>query len=789
MIIGVVKETLSYENRIPLLPETAEKYKKLGLQVYVENGMGNSIHIEDAAYIKAGAEIKSRAEVLQQSDIVAGIRKPADDKILHMKAGSLHISFLDAFNEKDLLNRLAEKKINSISMEFVPRITRAQKMDALSSQTNIGGYYAVMLAASHLSKVLPMMMTAAGTISPARVFIIGVGVAGLQAIATAKRLGARVEAFDTRAVVEEQVQSLGAKFVKIDIGETGQTKDGYARELTPEQLEKQREGMKKILSQSDIVVTTAQVFGKKAPVLLTADMVQAMRPGSIVVDMAVETGGNVEGSKLNQTVNINGVTIIGEANLPGRAAVNSSQLMSEGILVSAAYIIASVLFIVGLKKLGSPESAKTGNALSALGMFIAVAVTLFDQHILTYEWILLGVVIGSAVGVALAYMTPMTSMPQMVALLNGFGGAASVLVAAAEVVLNGTENSGIGYNTAVYLTILIGAVTFTGSVIAFLKLGEYISGKPMVFVGQNIINSVIVAALLLLGVLYVFEVLPEQTANILIAITAVSLILGVLSVIPIGGADMPVVIALLNSYSGLAGAAAGFILLNSVLIVSGSLVGASGIILTNIMCKSMNRSIFNVLFSGFGSVKSSGKTEKFTGEVKPISVSDAYLILEAASSVVIVPGYGMAVSQAQHAVRELADKLEKNGADVKYAIHPVAGRMPGHMNVLLAEANISYDMLFEPDLVNPTMETVDVCIVIGANDVVNPAAKSVPSSPLYGMPVIDADRAKTIFILKRSMGTGFSGVDNPLFFADNTRMVFGDAKTTLNGLVAEFKQS
>jgi NAD(P) transhydrogenase subunit alpha len=331
MIIGIPKETHPGEKRTPLIPASVEKLVKKGAEITIENGLGSSIGISDDDYAKAGAKVSDRASLLSTSDIVLRLRKPPMEEIPKLKKGSIHISFLDPFNEPQLIEEFSKNNISAISMEMIPRSTIAQKMDALSSQANLAGYVSVILATERLNKILPMMMTPAGTITPSRVFVIGAGVAGLQAIATAKRLGARVEAFDTRPVVEEQVQSLGAKFIKIDLGETGQTKDGYAKALTPEQIEKQRQGMTKVCSNSDIVITTAQLFGRKAPVIITKDMVAAMKPGSIIVDMAVESGGNVEGSKLDEEVEVNGVTIIGLANLPGRVAIHASQMYSSNL--------------------------------------------------------------------------------------------------------------------------------------------------------------------------------------------------------------------------------------------------------------------------------------------------------------------------------------------------------------------------------------------------------------------------------------------------------------------------
>ncbi len=449
------------------------------------------------------------------------------------------------------------------------------------------------------------------------------------------------------------------------------------------------------------------------------------------------------------------------------------------LLVNLAYIVSAIMFVYGLKMLSSPATARKGNLLSSLGMFIAILVTLANEIKLPWENIIVGLIIGALIGAVAARRVEMTGMPELVALFNGFGGASSLLVGLVAVfaVANTTFT-----NITIILSILIGGVTLTGSLIAYGKLSEKLPSKAIQFGGQQVFNGLLVVAIVATSVMFCMN--PGIDSPWLLAVIGLSLVFGIMITIPIGGADMPVVIALLNSYSGLAACAAGFVLNNNLLIVSGSLVGASGLILTNIMCKAMNRSLSNVLFSGFGAAKTS--TAKIEGEVKPITPDDAYLILEAARSVAIVPGYGMAVAQAQHVVRELADHLEHNGCEVQFAIHPVAGRMPGHMNVLLAEASVPYDQLVEMDDINPRMSNVDVAIVIGANDVVNPAANDDENSPLYGMPVINVNEAHTVFVLKRSMGSGFSGVDNPLFFGDNTRMLFGDAKESISHIVGEF---
>jgi len=453
-------------------------------------------------------------------------------------------------------------------------------------------------------------------------------------------------------------------------------------------------------------------------------------------------------------------------------------------ITNLAYLIAAVLFILGLKNLGSPKTARRGNLLAMLGMLLAIVVTLLDRSILDYTYIIAGMVIGAAIGAVAAKKVEMTQMPQMVALFNGFGGIASAFVAYSEYIHHGGALT-MDTSITLVLSLLIGMVTFTGSMIAFAKLQGLMTGAPIVFAGQKWFNGLLLLAVLVLGALFAMDTSLEV---MLIAIVAISAVLGVLSVIPIGGADMPVVISLLNSYSGLAAAATGFVLSNNVLIISGALVGASGIILTQIMCKAMNRSLANVLFAAVGTADSSGGAKSSEKKsVTEYSAEDAALVFEAAQSVIIVPGYGLAVAQAQHVLQELAELLEEKGIEVRYAIHPVAGRMPGHMNVLLAEANVPYDKLVEMDDINDDFQNTDVVLVIGANDVINPAARYKKDSPLYGMPILNADKARSIMIVKRSLSPGFAGEDNELFYDQKTMMLFGDAKKVVTELVREVK--
>ncbi|MEQ3636904.1 NAD(P)(+) transhydrogenase (Re/Si-specific) subunit beta [Alcanivorax sp.] len=453
--------------------------------------------------------------------------------------------------------------------------------------------------------------------------------------------------------------------------------------------------------------------------------------------------------------------------------------------IDIAYLIAACLFVLGIKGLTKPKTAVRGNLLAAAGMGVAAVVTLLNERIVTYEVIIGGIVVGGLIGAIMAKKVQMTSMPQMIALLNGFGGGASFAVASAEFFSASSSHDTVSM-IAIGAAILIGAVTLTGSLVAFAKLQELISGQPMGFPGMKVLN-----AILFIGSIVGIGYLVANPGNemVLWGLVAAAMLLGLFLVLPIGGADMPVVIALLNSYSGVAAAAAGFIMGNSALIITGSLVGASGLILTSIMCKAMNRSLTNVLF---GVMAEAGEAmdadEVYAGKVKSTSAEEVAMMLETARRVVIVPGFGLAMAQAQHAVREMADTLEAAGIEVEYAIHPVAGRMPGHMNVLLAEAEVPYDQLKDMDQINPTFEQTDVVIVLGANDVTNPMAREDKGSPIYGMPILNVDKAKTVVVVKRSLSAGFAGLPNPLFAKDNTLMLFGDGKGAVLDITTALKE-
>ena len=460
--------------------------------------------------------------------------------------------------------------------------------------------------------------------------------------------------------------------------------------------------------------------------------------------------------------------------------------MSREVWSQLAYLAASILFILGLRGLTKPDKARRGMMLAAIGMLIAIIGTLVKAEIISYSWILVGLAIGSLIGYPLGVWVPMTAMPQRIAFSHMFGALAATLVGVSEYYTDITAGHQIGVPrmAALGFEVLFGALTVTGSFVAFGKLAEFLPGRPVTYRGQNAVNlSLAVAAV---G-LFVWAVANPTAGIAFYGMLVLAAVIGLFLVLPIGGADMPVVISLMNSYAGLAASATGFAIGNDVLIIAGALDGASGFILSIVMSRAMNRSFGNILFGAFGAAPVTAIRSSEGMTVSPISAEDAALQLSYANSVIVVPGYGLAVAQAQHQIRELADLIEKNGGEVRYAIHPVAGRMPGHMNVLLAEANVPYDRLYEMDEINPRFEEADLALIIGANDVVNPAARNDPSSPIYGMPILNADRARRVIVLKRGMSTGFAGIENELFYAENTSMLFGDAKASLQKLIAEVK--
>ncbi|KAI0849106.1 NAD(P) transhydrogenase mitochondrial precursor [Daldinia vernicosa] len=999
LTVGVPRETFANERRVAISPQNVALLKKKGFRnVLVERGAGALADFPDEAYQKAGATLVDTDEVWRQADIVLKVRGPNVKEIDRLREGATIISMLQPAQNKDIVERLAARKVTSFAMDMIPRISRAQVFDALSSMANIAGYKAVLEASNNFGRFLTGQVTAAGKIPPCKVLVIGAGVAGLSAIATARRMGAIVRGFDTRSAAREQVQSLGAEFIEVEIQEDGSGAGGYAKEMSPEFIAAEMKLFTEQAKDVDIIITTALIPGKRAPKLITKDMVEVMKPGSVVVDLAAEAGGNCEVTEAGKLVTYNGVKIIGYTDLPSRLPTQSSTLYSNNIvkfllsmspqdksfgidlsdevvrgaivtnrgeilppaprpapppapthkaaakseeeivaltpfqktsrevatvtagmgtalalgkltgpifmgnaftfalasligyrvvwgvtpalhsplmsvtnaisgmvgvgglfilgggyvpetipqalgaasvllafvnvsggfvitkrmldmfkrptdppeypwlyaipgilfgggylaaastgaagLVQAGYMVSSILCISSLSGLASQATARMGNLLGILGVGSGVLASLlavgFSPEVLTQFGTLatVGAILGFVIG---KRITP-TDLPQTVAALHSVVGLAAVLTSIGSVMGDLSHISTLHLVTA-YLGVLIGGITFTGSIVAFMKLAGKMSSKPLILPGRHLINSSMLAANV--GTMGAFVTMapgsPMIAAAALSANTILSFAKGFTTTSAIGGADMPVVITVLNAYSGFALVAEGFMLENPLLTTVGALIGVSGSILSYIMCVAMNRSLTNVLFGG---ISAPAKTDyKIEGSVTQTNVEDTAESLVNAENVIIVVGYGMAVAKAQYAISEITSMLRAKGVNVRFAIHPVAGRMPGQCNVLLAEASVPYDIVLEMDEINDDFGDTDVTLVIGANDTVNPIALE-PGSPIAGMPVLHAWKSKQVIVMKRGMASGYADVPNPMFYMPGTKMLFGDAKVTCDAIKA-----
>ncbi|KAK0210930.1 NAD(P) transhydrogenase beta subunit-domain-containing protein [Desarmillaria ectypa] len=993
--IGVPREIYPGERRVALTPQNAALLKKKGFaNVLVERSAGVEAQFLDEQYSSAGATLVSREELFKASDIMLKVRPPLLDQEAHLlKEGSLVISFLYPTQNKDIVDLLASRKVNAFAMDMIPRISRAQVFDALSSMANIAGYKAVLEASNHFGRFLT------GQIPPGKVLVIGAGVAGLSAIATARRLGAIVRGFDTRSAAREQVQSLGAEFIEVSVKEEGGGGGGYAKVMSKEFIEAEMALFMEQCKDVDIVITTALIPGKPAPKLITHQMIAAMKQGSIIVDLAAEAGGNCEVTKPGELVVQNGVKIIGYTDLPSRLPTQSSTLYSNNVtkfllslgpgdekfaidledevvrgsiivhggkilppvprtlpppvapptnekaeeiaatkaitpfqkaarevatvtagmggvvalgkatgvsfmdnfftfglaglvgyrtvwnvapalhsplmsvtnaisgmvgigglfvmgggyfpgtipqalgalsvllasvnvaggfiitkrmldmfkrptdppeyswlygipavmftggfltaastgmggLVQAGYLASSVLCIGSLSGLGSQATARQGNALGMLGVSSGILASLaavgFPVEVLTQFTAVAA--IGGTVGTLIGKRITATELPQMVAMLHSVVGLAAVMTSIASVMADLTDVSTLHLVTA-YLGVVIGGITFTGSIVAFMKLAGRMGSKPLALPKKHLINGGILSAnaLTMAGFVAMAPAAPVVAASYLGLSTLLSFVQGFTTTAAIGGADMPVVICVLNSYSGFALVAEGFMLDNSLLTTVGSLIGVSGSILSYIMCVAMNRSLTNVLFGGISSTAASHEAQKIEGVITKTNVDDTVEALNNADNVILVVGYGMAVAKAQYAISEICSLLRAKGVNVRFAIHPVAGRMPGQCNVLLAEAAVPYDIVLEMDEINDDFKDTDVTLVIGANDTVNPIALE-PGSAIAGMPVLHAWKSKQVIVMKRGMSSGYADVPNPMFFMPGTKMLFGDAKDTCEAI-------
>ncbi|GFG20466.1 NAD(P) transhydrogenase, mitochondrial [Aspergillus udagawae] len=1005
LTVGVPCETWPNERRVALTPQNVALLLKKGFsRVLVERGAGEQAQIHDQAYEQAGATLVDRAAVWSESNIVLKVRSPGQEgpinEVEALRQGSALISFLYPAQNKLLVEAIASRGVTAFAMDMIPRISRAQTFDALSSMANIAGYKAVLEASNHFGRFLTGQVTAAGkVIPPGKVLVIGAGVAGLSAIAAARRLGAIVRGFDTRSAAREQVQSLGAEFIEVEIQEEGAGQGGYAKEMSKEFYDAEMKLFMEQAREVDIIITTALIPGKPAPTLITKEMIAAMKPGSVIVDLAAEAGGNCEATVPGQLVNYNGVTIIGYTDFPSRLPTQASTLYSNNItkfllsmapqeksfgidlsdevvrgsivtlngeilppaprpappppkptaaatpakeqaevsltpwrkatrdvatvtagmgtalalgkatgpifmsnmmtfglaglvgyravwgvapalhsplmsvtnaisgmvgigglfimgggytpstipealgavsvllasmnvaggfvitkrmldmfkrptdppeypwlyaipavifgggfiaaastgmagLVSAGYLVSTLLCISSISGLASQQTARRGNILGILGVAAGILASLaavgFSPEVLAQFGAMAGG--GALVGALIGRRITPTSLPQTVAALHSVVGLAAVLTSIGSVMADLADISTLHMVTA-YLGVLIGGVTFTGSIVAFLKLAGRVSSKPTILPGRHVINSTLLGTnLATMGAFVTMgPASPLIAATCLGANTVLSFLKGYTTTAAIGGADMPVVITVLNAYSGFALVAEGFMLNNPLLTSVGSLIGVSGSILSYIMCVAMNRSLTNVLFGGIAAPQQGQK--KIEGQVTQVTVDDTVETLSNAESVIIVVGYGMAVAKAQYALAEIVRMLRAKGVKVRFAIHPVAGRMPGQCNVLLAEASVPYDIVLEMDEINDDFPDTDVTLVIGANDTVNPIALE-PDSPISGMPVLHAWKSKEVIVMKRGMSSGYADVPNPMFYMPGTRMLFGDAKASCDAIKA-----
>lgn len=1012
LTIGVPSESFPNEKRVSLTPSSTATLVKKGFTVNVQTGAGLGAKFLDADYRSAGARIVDRNQTLK-SDLILKVRQPTNDEINLMKDKSTLISFLYPAQNRPLIDVLAKRNMNVFAMDCVPRISRAQVFDALSSMANIAGYKAVIEAANNFGRFFTGQITAAGKVPPAKILVIGGGVAGLAAIGTAKNMGAIVRGFDTRAAVKDQIESLGAEFLEVPFKESGEGVGGYAKEMSKEFIEAEMALFAKQCKEVDIVITTALIPGKRAPILITKDMIKSMKPGSVVVDLASEAGGNIETIKPGELyINENGVCHIGYTDFPSRLPTQSSTLygnniskfllsvgekdhfyinledevtrgsiiLHEGRLLwpppppkeqavtapppsaapvkkveppkvdyfmktlksagvystglctivglgivspnaafstmlttfglsgivgyhtvwgvtpalhsplmsvtnaisgitaagglllmggtylpqntaqilaalaafissinigggflitqrmldmfkrptdppeynylygipaalflaaygygavngcdqvhSLAYLGSSLACVGALAGLSSQKTCRLGNALGMVGVSGGIASTLGylapSTEVLVQMLTCMG--LGGSIGLAIAKRIEVTDLPQLVAAFHSFVGLAAVLTCFSSYLHDfshfATDPAAGVIKTALFLGTYIGGVTFTGSLIAFGKLQGILDSASLLLPGRHALN----AGLLLANVgamAYYMMTNDLVTGLSMLGITAsLSSVMGVTLTMAIGGADMPVVITVLNSYSGWALCAEGFMMNNNLLTIVGALIGSSGAILSYIMCRAMNRSLPNVILGGYGtSSTAGGKPKEVKGVHTEFNVDQAVEALTSAKNVIITPGYGLCAARAQYPVAEMVKVLGKNGVNVRFGIHPVAGRMPGQLNVLLAEAGVPYDIVLEMDEINADFDHTDVVLVIGANDTVNSAAEDDPNSIIAGMPVLRVWKSNQVIVMKRTMGVGYAAVDNPIFYNPNTAMLLGDAKKMCDALLTKIKQT
>uniref|UniRef100_A0A8C1IDZ6 proton-translocating NAD(P)(+) transhydrogenase n=1 Tax=Cyprinus carpio TaxID=7962 RepID=A0A8C1IDZ6_CYPCA len=775
LTVGVPKEIFQNERRVAISPAGVEALIKQGFNVVVESGAGESAKFSDDMYTNAGATIRDVKDVFA-SDVLLKVRAPMLNSALGvheaelMSEGATLVSFVYPAQNPELMDQLSQRKATVLAMDQVPRVTIAQGYDALSSMANIAGYKAVVLAANNFGRFFTGQITAAGKVPPAKVLIIGGGVAGLAAAGSARAMGAIVRGFDTRADALEQFKSLGAEPLEVDVKESGEGQGGYAKEMSKEFIEAEMKLFAKQCLDVDIIITTALIPGGFLVTQRMLDMFK--RP--------------TDPPEYNYLYLLPAGLFVGGYGVALQSGYNIEQMM---------YLGSGLCCVGALAGLSTQSTARLGNALGMIGVAGGIAATFgaLKPSPELMAQMSAAMAVGGTAGLAIAKKIQISDLPQLVAAFHSLVGLAAVLTCVAEYMVEyphfATDPAANLTKIVAYLGTYIGGVTFSGSLVAYGKLQGLLNSAPLMLPGRHALNASLMAASVGGMIPYMLDPSYPTGLTCLGSVSALSAVMGLTLTAAIGGADMPVVITVLNSYSGWALCAEGFLLNNNLLTIVGALIGSSGAILSYIMCVAMNRSLANVILGGYGtSSTGTGKPMEITGTHTEVNVDQSVEMIKEAQNIIIVPGYGLCAAKAQYPIADLVKSLSEQGKKVRFGIHPVAGRMPGQLNVLLAEAGVPYDVVLEMDEINHDFPETDLVLVIGANDTVNSAAQEDPNSIIAGMPVLEVWKSKQVIVMKRSLGVGYAAVDNPIFYKPNTSMLLGDAKKTCDALSAKVRE-
>uniref|UniRef100_A0A671TSL6 proton-translocating NAD(P)(+) transhydrogenase n=1 Tax=Sparus aurata TaxID=8175 RepID=A0A671TSL6_SPAAU len=770
LVVGVPKETLQNERRVALSPAGVEALVKQGFQVQVESGAGEEAKFSDQQYKEAGATITDVKGAFG-SDLVLKVRAPSLSEADLLKSKSTLVSFIYPAQNPELMKKLSERQSNVLAMDQVPRVTIAQGYDALSSMANIAGYKAVVLAANHFGRFFTGQITAAGKVPPAKVLVIGGGVAGLAAAGAAKSMGAIVRGFDTRPAALEQFKSFGAEPLEVDLKESGEGVGGYAKEMSKEFIEAEMVLFAKQCKEVDIVISTALIPGG---FLITQRMLDMFKRPT-------------DPPEYNYLYALPATAFVGGYGASVAAGYNIEQMM---------YLGSGMCCVGALAGLSAQGTSRLGNALGMMGVAGGIAATLgaLKPSPELLSQMSLAMATGGTLGLTIAKRIEISDLPQLVAAFHSLVGLAAVLTCVAEFMIEfphlDTHPAAGVVKTVAYLGTYIGGVTFSGSLVAYGKLQGVLNSAPLMLPGRHMLNAGLMAASMGGIVPFMLSSSYGTGMGCLVGVSGLSTIMGVTLTAAIGGADMPVVITVLNSYSGWALCAEGFLLDNNLMTIVGALIGSSGAILSYIMCVAMNRSLPNVILGGYGTTSTAGgKPMEIVGTHTEVNLDQTIDIIKEANSIIITPGWGLCAAKAQYPIADMVKMLKEQGKAVRFGIHPVAGRMPGQLNVLLAEAGVPYDIVLEMDEINDDFPETDLTLVIGANDTVNSAAQEDPNSIIAGMPVLEVWKSKQVIVMKRTLGVGYAAVDNPIFYKPNTSMLLGDAKKTCDGLQAKIREA